>query len=264
MTVHQLTDYDRIAAYLRQDVDLHLYSLGDLDPFYRPYTTWFGTLAGGQLTALALLYHGEDPPVLLGLHREPKALRRLLQQLLPDLPRVFYAHLSPGLEFVFTNTHRLTSHGKHLKMALRDPSALEDINTSGTIRLTPQDAERLTAFYQESYPGNWFNPRMLETGQYFGIERGGKLVCAAGVHVYSRAYRVAALGNIATRPELRGQGLATRATARCCRALLHRVDHVGLNLLAKNGPARACYRGLGFEKTASYGEFTIQQNPSKA
>jgi len=263
MIVHQLTDYARIAEYLRQDVGLHLYSLGDLDPFYRPFTTWYGTQAGNRLTALALLYDGEQPPVLLGLHREPKALRGLIQQLLPELPQVFYAHLSPGLETVFANSHRLTSHGKHLKMSLRDPSTLEHINTSGTFRLTPGDADRLIAFYQESYPGNWFNPRMLETGQYFGIERRGKLVCAAGVHVYSPAYRVAALGNIATRPDLRGQGLATRVTARCCRSLLPKVDHVGLNLLAENDPARACYRGLGFEKIADYGEFTITKNPEK-
>ena len=110
------------------------------------------------------------------------------------------------------------------------------------------------AFYSHSYPDNWYDPRMLETGYYVGIRREGKLVCAAGVHVYSSTYRVAALGNIATDPALRGQGLAQRATAQLCRALLTTVDTIGLNVKADNAAAIACSRKLGFEVAAEYEE----------
>ena len=55
---------------------------------------------------------------------------------------------------------------------------------------------------------------MLETGKYFGIRREGILVSVAGIHVYSPEYDVAALGNITTHPDFRGQGLGRKVTAR--------------------------------------------------
>lgn len=112
-------------------------------------------------------------------------------------------------------------------------------------------------FYERAYPGNWFDPRMLETEQFFGVREQGRLVAAGGVHVCSEIERVAALGNIACDPERRGRGLATRVTARLCRSLLSRVDHVGLNVLAENTPAIRCYARLGFVHAADYDEVVL-------
>src|SRR5438093_529591 len=81
---------------------------------------------------------------------------------------------------------------------------------------------------------NWFDPRMLETGHYYGIRQDGTLLSIAGVHVYSPRYRVAALGNITTRPAARGHGLATLVTAKLCQELLRSVDEIGLNVRADN------------------------------
>jgi hypothetical protein len=47
------------------------------------------------------------------------------------------------------------------------------------------------AFYDRAYSGNWFESQMLDTGQYFGLKEDGRLVSVAGVHVYSREYKVA-------------------------------------------------------------------------
>jgi predicted GNAT family acetyltransferase len=100
---------------------------------------------------------------------------------------------------------------------------------------------------------------MLQTGFYYGVRRGPDLVSVAGVHVYSRPYQVAALGNITTRPDARGRGLATAATARLCQELLRAgVEHVGLNVKADNRAAIACYEKLGFERVAGYGEYTVE------
>ena len=52
------------------------------------------------------------------------------------------------------------------------------------------------------YPGTWFVPRMLATNRYVGIRENGRLVCVAGVYVHSPTWGVAALGNVATLPEL--------------------------------------------------------------
>ena len=126
-------------------------------------------------------------------------------------------------------------------------------------RPVPADADDLRALYEASYPGNWFVPRMLETGCYYGVRRGSALVSVAGVHVYSRRYKVAALGNVTTRPDVRGQGLAAAATARVCQEMLRAgIEHIGLNVKADNRSAIACYEKLGFERAADYGEYTLE------
>src|SRR5947208_10651053 len=100
---------------------------------------------------------------------------------------------------------------------------------------------------------------MLETGFYFGIHRGDVLMSVAGVHVFSQRYKVAALGNIATHPDARGQGLATTTTARLCQELLRAgIEHIGLNVRADNRGAIACYEKIGFERVAGYGEYTLE------
>jgi predicted GNAT family acetyltransferase len=97
---------------------------------------------------------------------------------------------------------------------------------------------------------------MLETGQYFGVRQGGKLVSAGGIHVYSRQYGVTALGNVATHPMHRGKGYGTAVTARICRSV--GVSAIGLNVKTDNTGAIASYTRLGFEIVASYGEYLLE------
>jgi hypothetical protein len=91
-------------------------------------------------------------------------------------------------------------------MGLINYAALEHVEVGENVRLNKTDLPSLQALYMASYPKNWFDPRMLETGHYFGIKEGDAIVCVAGVHVYSPRYRVAALGNISTHPECSGAG----------------------------------------------------------
>jgi predicted GNAT family acetyltransferase len=73
------------------------------------------------------------------------------------------------------------------------------------------------------------------------------------------AGEVAALGNLATRPELRRQGLATRTVARLCLSLVEAVRHVGLNVHADNTGAIALYEKLGFKVVAPYIEAMVSR-----
>lgn len=253
--VEPLADKAQLAEFLATDTLLHIYELGDLDPFFWPHTRWFGQRdASSRVAAIALIYSGMEPPTLLAFERRNIAAgETLVAGLSPHLPSRFYAHLSPNLTGRVGEHWRRASHDRFLKMALTDRTLLEAVPIAGQ-RIGPENLAEVVAFYSHSYPGNWFDPRMLETGCYVGIRRDGKLVCAAGVHVYSSNYRVAALGNIATDPALRGQGLAQRATAQLCRALLTTVDTIELNVKADNTAAIACYRKLGFEVAAEYEE----------
>jgi ribosomal protein S18 acetylase RimI-like enzyme len=255
-----LHDKHVIEDFLRQNPALFVYELGDLDDFFWPYTSWIAGQENGVLNALLLLYAGLDLPVVLAQaegETSSRYLKDLFQASLGVLPARFYSHLSPGLVDVLRGRYALEPHGLYLKMKLADSSRLEGIDTRDTVQLRPDDCPEVAAFYEQAYPGNWFDARMLETGCYYGIRREGRLISAAGIHVYSPQYRAAALGNITTLPEYRGQGLGTRVTARVCQALLETVDTVGLNVRADNAAAIKCYSRLGFVQIAVYEEWMV-------
>jgi ribosomal protein S18 acetylase RimI-like enzyme len=249
-------DRDAIAAFLRRSADQRVYELGDLDDFFWPATTWYALVDEQRaIRELFLAYNGGDLLVLLAQVAESAdQARALLRSIRHLLPRRVYTHMAAGLADALADDYRADPHGLHDKMALADPARLGAIDTDGVVQLTQADLAEIQAFYDASYPGNWFDPRMLATGQYYGLRIGGELRCAAGIHVYSPSQRVAALGNITTHPAARGRGLATMVAARLCRELLKTVDRIGLNVRSDNAAAIACYRRLGFERVGQYEE----------
>lgn len=250
-----LHDRAAILGVLRDHRALHVYAIGDLDDFFFPYTSWFALEDGGQVRQIALFYTGVALPVVLAIAPErTDEMAALLRSMLPVLPRRFYLHVTPGAADALRAEYELSSHGLHRKMALVDPSRLDGIDTSAVAALGPADRAEVEAFYAAAYPGNWFDPRMLETGRYVGVREGGALASVAGVHVYSPAQRVAALGNIATMPASRGRGMGAAATAALCRMLSKDCDTIGLNVHAENRGAIGLYERLGFAVVGDYEE----------
>jgi ribosomal protein S18 acetylase RimI-like enzyme len=251
---------DEVEAFARGNPLLHAYSIGDLDDFFWPHTIWYALREGGRVSQLVLLYTEQALPTVLAYAEKPVGpMRDLLRLLLPLLPKRFYAHLSNGVADVLADDYSIHAHGAYYKMGLTDRSRLAGIEGREAVALTTSDTADLLELYATSYPGNFFVPRMLETGFYFGVRRGSALVSVAGVHVYSKQYGVAALGNITTRPDHRGRGLATAVTAKLCEELLRAgIKHIGLNVKADNRSAVACYEKIGFEWVANYGEYTLE------
>jgi ribosomal protein S18 acetylase RimI-like enzyme len=256
----QLRDRGAIADFCRLRPAVHAYELGDLDDFFWPHTHWHGWRPGGRLEQLVLVYDEPDPPVLLALAEEPAdGMGDLLRLMAPDLPPSLYAHLSPGLVGALA-PHLLpaTEPAPHLKLGLAHPSRLDAHDTGEATLLSSDDLADVERLYADAYPGTWFQARMLDTGRYVGIRRDGRLACVAGVHVWSPTWRVAALGNVATLPSLRGSGLATSACARLCRVLLDDgIDVVSLNVRADNAAAIRAYEKLGFTRAAEYVEVSL-------
>jgi len=253
-----LTDRVAIERYLRRDTPLNIYLIGDLDDFFWPHTTWYASMSGVEIEALALLYRPSGLPTLIVLINGVRERAvELLQNLAPSLPDKVYAHLSPGIESALASSFNLEHHGEHSKMILRLPDALNRVASRQSVPLSIHDEEEILAFYRAAYPGNWFDARMLETGHYWGVRIEGRMAAAGGIHVCSAKYRVAALGNIATHSDFRGRGLAGDVTAAICRKLLNEVDEIGLNVKSDNIPAITCYRRLGFETTAIYHEILL-------
>lgn len=260
MTVVELRDRDVIAGFCRRRPAVHAYELGDLDDFFWPHTRWLGWQPDGRLEQLALLYDEPDPPVLLAFAEEPEhGMVDLLRSVTADLPGRLYAHLSPALvEGLSPAIVPSAEPVPHCKLGLVDPTALERHDTDEAELLAPSQLAEIDAFYRRAYPGTWFQARMLETGRYVGIRRDGELACVAGIHVWSPAWRVAALGNVATLPALRGTGLATAACARLCRVLLgDGIDVVSLNVRTDNAAAIRAYEKLGFAHAADYVEVPL-------
>ncbi len=267
-----LHDRQEIYNWLHRDALLNVYSIADLDDFFWPWTSWYGLPGRGGLAAVALLYSGMELPTLLALTRDDPpqvaAMGELLEGVGHLLPRRFAAHLGPGLMAVLQNEGWSVEYlGRHLKMGLTNPAAARSVNPGDVARLGPDDLPDLLALYRRSYPGNWFDPRMLETGEYFGLrelpaDANSLLVCVAGVHAVSRRYGVAALGNITTAEDHRSRGYAQRVTAALCQSLLNEGLEVGLNVHSDNAAAIAAYRRIGFEVVAVYDEMTVSSVPA--
>jgi ribosomal protein S18 acetylase RimI-like enzyme len=252
-------DRNSLAAYFSNNPLLHLYELGDLDDFYFEYTRWFVRRDDRQITAAVLLYTAFDPPVLLGLAEQNSrgALSSLLSDLLPHLPPRIYAHLSPGLEDLFSPGYTAAHHGLHHKMGLPPAVILPHVTAHKVTRLSSADADELTRLYDEHYPAHAFDPRMLTGGVFWGVKAKGKIIAAAGVHVYSPQYQVAAIGNVVTHTAFRGLGLAKQVTIKLCQDLSNTVKTIGLNVKADNTPALRLYAQLGFVHMADYCEISF-------
>ena len=254
----ELRDRDRIERFLRQDPIRHVYAIGDLDDAFWPHTRWWGLERAGELAAVVLLYDGLRIPTCLALGSDVAPLRDLFSDVANTLPDEVYLHLEPGLSDLARAMWELTDHGLHLRMALADPSLLPDDDDPGTRWLTPDDRAEVTEFYRKAFPENWFDPRTLESGCYVGLEEDGKLAALAGVHVWSATHRVAALGNIATMPGLRGRGFGRRVTAAVTRNLVGRGWAVGLNVAEANGAAVRVYERLGFARYSTLEEWAAR------
>lgn len=261
MTFYQIQNKQKIEGYLLKNAQVNFYHIGDLDDFFWDNTTWLVDNKD-EIDALLLLYGGIDPVTFLAIENNNHLkMKALIQNVMPTLPKKMYSHLSPGYEKLFEERFTVVDHGRYLKMNWQHPEYVNTIDTEDVIALTQANINDLHNLYEGAYPGNWFDPRMLDTGQYVGVkdEVTGKLIGVAGVHVYSKEYEIAALGNITVDPNHRGKGIGSKLTAGLCKKLSTTVKFIGLNVRADNIAAITAYQKCGFEIVAKYGEWMLTE-----
>ncbi len=259
MRLVEPADRDVLATLLRRNAPAHVYELGDLDDFDWSHTRWFGLERDGVLEEVVLLYTQPAVPILIAIANDPpEPMVELLEAAVSELPTPLYAHASADLLPVLARRYEIEDATPHLKLTLAD---LEQpaIQALPAEILGVDDLEQISRLYDAAYPGTWFDPRMLATHRYVGVRRDGHLLCIAGVHVYSPTWGVAALGNVATHPRARGEGLARGACAALCRLLLaDGIETISLNVRADNTAAIRAYSRLGFEPVAEYTEASLR------
>ncbi|MEO6694150.1 MAG: GNAT family N-acetyltransferase [Ignavibacteria bacterium] len=260
MTVSKIIEKDLIEKHFRKNTDLNLYQIGDLDIFFWKNTDWYSLRDKDEIKQIILIYKGTGVPVMIALYdKNPEEMKTLLEKIIDDLPDKFYSHLSEELFKVLLNAYSYTDHGVYLKMSLRKNNFLFRQKNVNVKRLATSDLELIKEFYKASYPDNWFDKRMLETGKYFGYFIEGEIAGISGIHVYSPIYKVAVLGNITTHPGFRGRSICTEVTSVLCEDLFETVDVIGLNVHSENKSAIRCYEKSGFEIIAKYGEFMFEK-----
>jgi predicted GNAT family acetyltransferase len=249
-----LHDKKIIYDFLKQSPALQLFCIGDLDDFFWPKTTWYALQDQEGIKSIALFYVGMETPTLLLFeeHTSPFSIQ-LLQKIKHLLPQKFNAHFSTGLLDVYGRQNIVIYYGLSYKMTLKKAVAAPDYNTA-IRRLNTEDIPSIVTLLSLAYPQSWFDSRMIQTDQYWGYFQDGQLVGVAGIHVYSEEYKVAALGNVATHPEYRGQKIAHKLVSTLCADLQKRIEIIGLNVRAENKIAIRCYENIGFEISGTYDE----------
>lgn len=262
-TTNKITDKEILETFFRKNTALNIYAIGDLDEFFFEYTDFYALISDEEICQVVFVYRGSELAVLQGIcaDDEREELKELVSEIIPALPEKFYSHLTPGIEEVFKEKYSMKSYGKYFKMSLlkKNFNYIPADETEIIKRITPDKFESLNEFYDRAYPGNWKDERMYETGKYFGYFNGEKIIGVAGIHVYSSLFRVAALGNITTDPDYRGQSVCKKVTSVLCRDLFETTDIIGLNVQKDNASAISCYKSLGFEISGNFEEFMISK-----
>jgi RimJ/RimL family protein N-acetyltransferase len=257
--VPQLTNLDIVRRLLNQDRYWAAYAIGDLAPGFIEHCEW--RVHDGDSTALLLIYRGYTPPIVFAMGTAD-ALRPLFGELAepeislhvrPEALAPLSAHYSP----LQTRTMlRMTVTAMSFRPAA-DADASDSARGQPVTRLSEENIGAVEALYadgrQRGDGPTFFYREMLRQGTFHGIWESDALISIAGTHLYSRELGVCAIGNVYTRGDRRGRGLAARVTsAVVAQSLDEGVETIVLNVGEENVAAQRVYERLGF---TIYGPF---------
>lgn len=249
----RLYDRDEIRERLEHDRPWAAYALGDLSPGYFHASEWYGP--AGHPDAVALLYRATDTPVLVTCG-DPEGVAVALDELPPE-PRMTLSirpEVLPHLQGRWT-----TARTALMWRMLLPPDAQVLPCVQHTRRIGPDDLPDLLELFRDGRETgeepDFFAPSMLADGTYYGAWKGERLIAAAGTHLVAPTMGIAALGNVYTRRECRGQGHGRAVTAAVVAELRRQsVPIIVLNVRQRNAAALRVYESLGFRRYCPFYE----------
>ncbi|MFY2609647.1 GNAT family N-acetyltransferase [Achromobacter ruhlandii] len=169
------------------------------------------------------------------------ALRRLIA---PDTPAMLQAlYLPPPLDGL-----RSEPLFSFFQMIDHGPAPAAD-DEQDLLTLGAGDVADMMALAAATRPGP-FGPRTIETGQYVGMRRRGRLVAMAGERMRLDGY--VEISAVCVDASCRGQGLAGRLMDRLRRDIRLRGDTPFLHVRDNNAAAIALYQRLGFRTRQTF------------
>lgn len=136
----------------------------------------------------------------------------------------------------------------YLDMAVNEDS-FKPYRAVQTVRLDPKRPEHVSALAElKLVQGAQLSlsdaASLLRQMRYHGVFEGGELVAMAGTYLRTRDIWV--IGDVFTRPELRGEGYAEAVTSSVTMDALNAGATALLNVEEDNVPARRVYEALGY------------------
>jgi len=255
--VPHLTDATLIRAILETDRNWAAYALGDLAPGFVEHAEWY---RGGDTThpALLLLYRLFTEPVLFSLG-EAADVAQLLTEIKTE--PALYLSIRPEILPLIKARYTVQHEAAMWRMILNPARFQVPPNTECT-RLDLSHLPALRALYTDGQATgevpDFFDELMLENGVFYGAyDEHGILLASAGTHLVAPHESVAAVGNVYTRRDQRGRGLARRVTGAVVADLLRgtpTLRTVALNVNQQNLAALTVYEHLGFERYCQFYE----------
>ena len=241
--MHPTTDRDQIRSLLNSDRVWSLYALADLDQHLFDMCQWWT-----RNQSLALVFNGISirPIFVMGSQHD-------VHTLLETLP-VEEGYLNLRDEHAGQDLYRYKEPHRMLRMTI----GKLDERRGEIVTLSREHADEIEALYATGTgAGVAFGAFQLDTGFFRGIRRDRELIAVAGVHVVSKNESVAGFGNVFTRADYRGHGLAQITTSAVVAALQDEgIETIGLNVEHNNAAAIAAYEKLGFRTAFEYWEGT--------
>lgn len=233
------------------------YALADQQPQLAPYCRWLLSAQEDE-PGVVLFFDGLTPPVLFAAGSSAGVAAALKGQGLPDAVylSVLPEHL-PGLAW-----HWEWGELRPMwRMVLVGPQPVGALPAGYHFRPLKQvDLSAVEALFAHGGPftPDAFAAHQLELGPFYAaVDADGRLAAIGGTHVVDPQHAICALGNFYTRPDCRGQGLATALLGLLVAQLRAScITTIVLNVDQRNRAAERIYRRSGFAIHCGYFEGT--------
>jgi GNAT superfamily N-acetyltransferase len=251
-----VTDRAVIRAILEKDRIWSVYALGDLAPGLFEQCTWYRP--AGEGVAVVLLCRIIPSPILFVLG-EPGLVRPLLEEMAGE--KEMYLHIRPEILPLLRERYDVRHEKTMWRLAL-PPDRFCPLPHPDAVRLGPSDLPALRRLFADGDSAgeapDFFFPSMVADGVFYGIHEGKDLIAAAGTHLVVPAEGIGSIGNVYTRRDRRGHGLAGALTSAVAAELLRTgIRTVALNVHEGNAAAIRVYERVGFTRHGQFKEGVV-------